>query len=360
MDEIAARVLRRLQSLEDGRRMDRRAFLAGMSLLGAGAGLLALAGCAPEDQAQAGQTEPLEAPPPPRLRAAFSQVGLGTTWGRRGADTAIMLGRLLGIDVVVYDGEINVDKQRRDIEEIAEQSWDFVAIHPLAVNAYIEPVRQLISRGIPVIDMDTRLADNLDSLGIVTFLEPDNIWMAEQVTRKLIEAAQSTSFAIVHTQGKLTHTGAQGRAQGFRNVMAAYPSIRVVDETPGDWQVDKTTAIWVDLLERFPDIRAAFFHNDDMALAALRAIVSAGRQKQILIGSIDGMQNACEAVERGDIIASAINPTGRIHGGALWVGYYLATRGDRASVPRFIRTDGGIVTRETAAGYIWLGNQLLI
>jgi ribose transport system substrate-binding protein len=359
VDDLALKIAQQLQSLGEGRRMERRTFLAGLSLLGA-AGLLALGACAQPPDPVAGQTEPLTALPPPRLRAAFSAVGLSTSWGKRGADTAQLFGRLLGIDVVVYDGEISVDKQRRDIEAIAGQQWDFVAIHPLAVNAFVEPVRALISRGIPVIDMDTRLADDLDSLGVATFLEPDNVWMAEQVMRLIIEAAQSTSFEIVHTQGQLTHTGAQGRARGFRNLLASYPNIRVVDETPGDWQVDKTARLWEDLLERFPNIRAAFFHNDDMALAALRTIARAGRHKQIIVGSIDGMQEACEAVANGDIVASAINPPGRIHGGAIWVGYYLATRGEQANVPRFIRTDGGIVTRETAAGYRWLGDQLLI
>ena len=33
---------------------------------------------------------------------------------------------------------------------------------------------------------------------------------------------------------------------------------------------------------------------------------------------------------------------------------------ERASVPRFIRTDGGIVNKATAPGYLWLGDHLLI
>jgi ribose transport system substrate-binding protein len=119
--------------------------------------------------------------PAPRLRAAFSHLGLNTAWVLRGSETAKFMGRLLRIDVVSYDGELSVDKQQRDLEEIAEQQWDFVAIHPLAINAYVEPVRRLVSRGIPVIDMDTRLADDLDGLGVVSFLEPDNVWLGDHL-----------------------------------------------------------------------------------------------------------------------------------------------------------------------------------
>jgi ABC-type sugar transport system substrate-binding protein len=72
------------------------------------------------------------------------------------------------------------------------------------------------------------------------------------------------------------------------------------------------------------------------------------------------MQEACKAVGRGDLIATAINPTGRIHGGAVWIGYYLATGGERENLPRFIRIDGGVVNKTNAPGYAWLGDHLLI
>lgn len=342
-----------------GRALDRRAFLHGFSVLGALAGL-ALSGCSlPVQQVEQAAQNVLPTPVP-RLRAAFSHNGLKTIWNQRGRDTARFFGKLLGIDVVSYDGELSIDKQRQDLQEIAEQSWDFVVIHPLAVNAYADQVREITKRGTPVIDIDTRLADDLDALGIVTFLEPDNVRMAEEVTTAILESVQQDQFEIVHTQGLLTHTGSQGRAQGFRNILARYPGIKVVDETAGDWDIDKVTRLWDDLLARHPNIRAGFFHNDEMALAGLRAIAKARKQQQIVVGGIDGMPVACEAVMRGEMAATALNPTGRIHGGALWVGYYLAVQGDRANVPPFIRIDGGLVKKENASGYSWLGDHLLI
>jgi ribose transport system substrate-binding protein len=356
LEALAAQAL---QSLGEGSRLDRRGFMRGFALAGALAGM-ALGGCVPQNDPAEQQVQRIIPTPAPRLRAAFSHNGLQGSWNARGRDTSQFMGRLLGIDVVNYDGEFNIDKQRRDLVEIATQKWDFVAIHPAAVNAYLEPVQELIRRGIPVIDMDTRLADDLLGLGVVTFLEPDNLWMGEQVTQAIIDAVQSQSFEIIHTQGQLTHTGAQGRARGFHKVIERYPSITVLDETPGDWDADKTSKLWDTLLERYPNVRAGFCHNDDMALAALRSVRKAGKQGQVIIGGIDGMQPACAAVESGDLVATAINPTGRIHGGAIWIGYFLATRGKLESVPKFIRMDGGIVNRENAAGYFWLGDHLLI
>ncbi|MDQ2999460.1 MAG: hypothetical protein M3R61_20700, partial [Chloroflexota bacterium] len=184
LEALAAQAL---QSLGEGSRLDRRGFMRGMALTSVLAGM-ALAGCAPQDEPAAQQVQRIVPTPTPRLRAAFSHNGLKGSWNARGRDTSQFLGRLLGIDVVNYDGEFNIDKQRKDLDEIAQQQWDFVAIHPAAVNAYIEPVQELIRRRIPVIDMDTRLADDLLGLGVVTFLEPDNLWMGEQVTQAIIDA----------------------------------------------------------------------------------------------------------------------------------------------------------------------------
>lgn len=348
---------RLLGALDEGARTDRRGFVRGM----AAAGMLAalgLQGCASEEQPAGIEFVPAQAPL--RLRAAFSHNGLGTIWNQRGSETAKFLGGLLGVDVVSYDGELSIDKQRQDLEAIGDQDWDFVVIHPLAANAYDEQVRRIVRRGIPVIDIDTRLADNLGELGVATFLEPDNLQLAEHVAGALIDAARGERFEIVHTQGLLTHSGAQRRAQGFNNVVRRHPGVTVVDDSACDWSIDKVTALWDDLLERHPDIRAGFFHNDEMALAALRSIKRAGREGQILVAGIDGMQPACAAVAEGQMVATALNPTGRIHGGALWAGYYLATKGERANVPPFIRIDGGLIDRDSAAGFIWQGDHLLV
>ncbi len=299
--------------------------------------------------------------PAKTLRAAYSEIGFACSWCVRGADTAKFFGDLLGVEVTVYDGQLSADKQRQDIEDIAGKDWDFVAIHPLAINNYVDPVKEIIAKGTPVVDMDTKLADDLEGLGVLTFLEPDNIYMGETMAKALFDAIGGEG-EVIHTQGALTHTGAQGRAKGFHNVLANYPNIKVVDETPADWDINKAAALWTDLLSRNPNVKGGYFHNDDMALAAYSVVEQQGLTDQIKMIGIDGMQPACAAVRDGKLIASVINPTGRIHGGAMWAGYLTITKSDKheGGIPKFIRTDGGPITKDNAEGFIWLGDNLLI
>jgi ribose transport system substrate-binding protein len=97
-----------------------------------------------------------------------------------------------------------------------------------------------------------------------------------------------------------------------------------------------------------------------MALAAASVIEAAGKQDQVMIVGVDGQKNACDAILADQMMASIINPSGRIHGGAMWAGYLTVSGTDRSEggVPKFIRTDGGPITKQNAAGYIWLHDNM--
>ena len=103
---------------------------------------------------------------------------------------------------------------------------------------------------------------------------------------------------MIMTQGALGHTGAQGRARGFESVVKKYPKIQVLDTQPADWDVTKVARIWETLLTKYPKISAAYFHNDDMALAAYN-VMKAHNRTEIKIGGCDAMPPALAAVSDG-------------------------------------------------------------
>ena len=300
--------------------------------------------------------------PSKKYKAATSEVGAGSTWVAHGMDVAKFFGDLLGVEVTSFDGELSVEKQLQDLQTIATQDFDYVAVHPSASDALVDAATQVVQSGKPLIDMDTRLIqdpEEFDTFDYLTFIEPDNIYMGETIAKQLFDAIGGEG-EVIQTQGALAHTGAQGRAQGFANMLKQYPKITVVDETPGNWDVNQVASLWQDLLQRYPNVKGGFFHSDDMALAAASVIEAAGKQDQVKIVGVDGLKNACEAILEGRMLASVINPSGRIHGGAIWAGYLTLSETDmaEAGVPKFIRADGGPITADNAAGYIWLHDNM--
>ncbi len=296
------------------------------------------------------------------LRAAFSNAGLQATWCAQGKQAAEYWGKLFNVDVTWFDGELAAQKQRAAVDNMASQKWDFVAIQAFGIGTLTAPVNKMIEAGIPVIDMDTLIAP-LDSINVHTFLAPDNEFMGASVTQALVDAIGGKGIMTM-TQGALGHTGAQGRARGFESVVKKNPGIEVVDTTPGDWDVSKVSRLWDTLLTKYPKIDAAYFHNDDMALAAYNVMKARGRT-DIKIGGCDAMPPALVAVADGRMHATVRNPSCRIHGGAVLAGVAAVTAGEKTGsgagmIPKNIVTDGPVVTKANAPGMAWMESHFLI
>ena len=294
---------------------------------------------------------------PKPLKAAFSNAGLQATWCAQGKEAAEYWGKLFNVDVTWFDGQLDAVKQRAAIDNMASQKWDFVAIQAFGIGTLTAPVNKMIDAGIPVIDMDTLIAP-LDTIKVLALIAPDNEFMGASVTQALVDAINGEGN-IIMTQGALGHTGAQGRARGFKSVIAKYPKIKVLDEQPGDWDVTKVARIWETLLTKYPKIDAAYFHNDDMALAAYKVMQAKGRTG-IKIGGCDAMPPAIKAVQSGEMYATVRNPSGRIHGGAIVAGVQAVLQGAKAGIPKNIVADGPVVTKKNADGMLWMEEQFLI
>ncbi|WP_205648712.1 sugar ABC transporter substrate-binding protein [Acuticoccus kandeliae] len=338
--------------------INRRRFLRNASLT-AGAAGGALAGLGGDPRTMMAMAQEMGRSEKP-LKAAFSNAGLQATWCAQGKAAAEAWGKLYNVDVTWFDGELAAPKQRSAVDTMSTQDWDFVAIQAFGIGTLTDPVKRMIDKGIPVIDMDTLIAP-LEQIDVHSFLAPDNEFMGASVTRAIVDA-MGGSGGIVMTQGALGHTGAQGRARGFHSVVDAMPDIEVLDEQPADWDVTKATRIWDSLLTKYGDkIKGAFFHNDDMALAAQNIMKARGRD-DIIVGGVDAMPPAVEAVIDGRMHATVRNPSCRIHGGAIVAGVAAVLTGEATGegIPKHVITDGPVVTKANAPGMLWMQNHFLI
>jgi ribose transport system substrate-binding protein len=317
----------------------RRNLLQAAATAGAASALLGGLRIDPAMAAEVGRSEK-------PLKAAFSNAGLQATWCAQGKQAAEWWGKLFNVEVTWFDGQLDAVKQRAAIDNMASQKWDFVAIQAFGIGTLTQPVQKMIAP--------------LDQINVHSFLAPDNEFMGASVTQALCNAMGGKG-KIIMTQGALGHTGAQGRAKGFNTVVKQFPNIEVLDTQPADWDVSKTARLWETYLTKYPQIDAAFFHNDDMALAAYN-IMKARNRTNILIGGVDAMPPAIQAVSEGRMFATVRNPSCRIHGGAIVAGVAAVTAGEKSGqgIPKSVVTDGPVVTKANAAGMQWMENHFLI
>ena len=91
-----------------------------------------------------------------------------------------------------------------------------------------------------------------------------------------------------------------------------------------------------------------------MALAAQNVMKARGRDK-ILVGGVDAMPPAIEAVIDGRMHATVRNPSCRIHGGAVVAGVAAVVAGEKTGdggIPKHVITDGPVVTKPNAEGML--------
>lgn len=332
----------------------RRDFLESLAIgstLGLGA---TLAGCAPAGPANMAGVVPngsLSGSTSKPLRAAFSNAGLQSTWCELGKQTAELWGRLLNVDIEWFDGEMDPGRQRDKIESLTDKNWDFCCFQAFQTDSLAEPCKRLKERGIPVISMDTLLVemDKMRETGVWCEVTPDHVDMAEKSVGYLMGKIGGKG-KVIHIGGANGHSGAQGRMRGFKNIVQKYPEVELVggDVRWCDWEKEKARDTFEALLqqEKTP-IAGAFFHSDDMALGSIPALAGTIHEKMAVV-AVDGQKDGLDAIKKGSLAASAVNPVCRIHQTALFLGQFIVRNKEKIdAVPLEIITPGPLVTGDS-------------
>ena len=320
------------------------------------------------------------------LTAAYSNNGLDASWCAQGKDCVDYYAKLMNITIEWQDPAHVPEKQRAIFDTFATKKYDFVGVQPVSISTLVEPATTMIQAGTPMVIIDTLLAPfkQQQEMGVLTFMSCDNIILGEGVATVLANKIGGKG-QVARIGGQAGHTGAQGRGQGFHNIfdpLVASGAVTIVNEEPADWNTTKAADLTQTLISKYPDLGAIFYDNDDMALAGLKIVTDAGKEKQVFLGGIDAMQPAIQAVVDGKYAVTARNSAGRVHGWSVIVGAYAAAVGlekARAEIPAWLMVDGPTITAAeatdpalaetpwlvkglgvgSAPGQLWLENNFL-
>ena len=90
------------------------------------------------------------------------------------------------------------------------------------------------------------------------------------------------------------------RGAGFHNI--ADEKLDVVAKQTANFDRTEGLNTMENLIQGNPDIKAVFAHNDEMALGALQAIQSSGRD--VLVVGFDGNEDAMTSIRNGNLSAT--------------------------------------------------------
>ena len=169
-------------------------------------------------------------------------------------------------------------------------------------------LKQANEMKMPVVDLDNNLDPAITKkagVDVAFHIGSDNEAAGGKAADYLVSAlgkdAKGPVLVIEGLSGNIT---GEKRAHGFaEELKKEAPGLTIAASPPGDWDSLKAANITNDTLQRTPNLVAIFAANDDMALGAVEAARSAGKDKVIVIG-VDGNTNAVKSIKAGRLNAS--------------------------------------------------------
>lgn len=202
----------------------------------------------------------------------------------------------LGLELVVLDSQNDPAKELANMEDLLTQGVSVILINPTDSDAVGNAIKAANDKNVPVITLDRGANQGT----VAAHIASDNIAGGVMAGEYIVELLGGKG-KVVELEGIAGTSAARDRGQGFNDAISG-TDIEVVAKQVADFDRTKGLSVMENILQAQPEIDAVFAHNDEMALGALKAIQSAG--KNILVVGFDATDDAVKSVEAGEMAAT--------------------------------------------------------
>ncbi len=201
--------------------------------------------------------------------------------------------------------ETDLAEQVGLVEQMVAQGAKAIVIAPADSKALVPVLKRAADAGVLIINIDNQLdGATLAQAGLkAPFVGPDNREGARRVGEVLAKRLKAgDEVAII--EGVVTAFNGQQRRAGFEDAMKT-AGMKVVTVQSGQWEMDKANTVAAGILSAHPNLKAILCANDNMALGAVAAVQSAGKNGQVLIVGFDNIAALKPLLADGRIVATA-------------------------------------------------------
>lgn len=221
---------------------------------------------------------------------------------RKGAEHAA---EAIGAELVFQGGpEFNVTVQVPVLDAVIARQPDAILIAPTDKQQLIAPLRQAHEAGIPVITVDTFIDDGeyQDGEGQgdypLSYIASDNVLGGRMAGRALAEAIGEQGKVYVSNVKPGISTTDQ-REQGFKEEMANYPDVEVLETQFNDDDANKAASQLQAVFARNPDLAGVFGANLFSAIGAADGVKAVGKSGEIKVVAFDAPQRIVDDIKSG-------------------------------------------------------------
>ena len=223
------------------------------------------------------------------------------------------------MEISFVDGKDDPAKQLGQIENFVTQGMDKIIVVPVDSETSDTMSKMVVDAGIDIIYCNRPPQSTFD--GVYAVVSPQK----EAGVMQMEYLAEKAGYKgnVVVLMGILGHDAQIKRTEGFKEVIAKYPDMKIIKEQTGQWNRALGMQVMENWLSSGDKIDIVASNNDEMAIGAISAIEGAGKTGQILVGGVDGTADAIDMVSKGLQTVSIFQDGGGQGEGAVEVAYKL-------------------------------------
>lgn len=206
--------------------------------------------------------------------------------------------RSTGAEVVHYIPRNESEAEQLGlVDEVIRNKPDAVVLAPFDPTAMIPAVDKLNAAGIPVTNVNERLAGGK----IVAYVGTDDYQLAVTTARYLIDA-MGKKGSVVILEGPENLPTSIARVKAYKDVIKEYPEVKLLASRSANYARTPAMEVMRSFLRLYPQIDGVLAANDPMAIGAVEAL-KASKRKALVVG-INASREIIDLIKSGDVLGS--------------------------------------------------------
>jgi ribose transport system substrate-binding protein len=212
---------------------------------------------------------------------------------------AAIAAKNLGVQLVNYVPSTpdSVAEQNKLVDDAIKDKPDAIVFVPIKFTEADSAVKKINAALIPLINANEPLV----SAAVVGYVGTNDVSLARETGRYLLKAMNGNGNVVILDGPDKSFT-AEGRGQGYRDIIKEFAGVRLLDFKPANYQRTQAKQVVAAMLSKLAHIDGILASNDPMAMGAVDAL-KAAKQKALVVG-INASREVMDFIKSGDIIGS--------------------------------------------------------
>ncbi|HEY5562842.1 MAG TPA: sugar ABC transporter substrate-binding protein [Clostridiaceae bacterium] len=204
---------------------------------------------------------------------------------------------LKDVEVVYADSKHDTNIELAQVEDFISQRVDVIVVQPVDTDSSKPVTDKAKAAKIPIISVSTPFTNQNDAACYISSdSKQSGILEMEYLAKKM-----NFKGNVAIMMGTMGQEQQRLRTQGFHEVIAKYPDMKIVAEQTAEWDKAKGMALMENWLKSGKEIDIVASNNDEMAIGALIAIEAAGKLGKITVGGIHAIPEALDYLKSGKL-----------------------------------------------------------